>query len=91
MTLDVTEQVITEYIRNDESCILVAEENNEIIGMMILEIIPCHMVLSSHKKIGYIAAGYVKEKYLIKTIFKRREDEYEKSNTWISCNTRIMW
>lgn len=73
MPLDMTECVIKEYIENDESCILVAEEANELVGMMILEVIPCHMVLSSHKKVGYIAAGYVKEEYRRRGVMKELE------------------
>ena len=73
MPLDMTEQVIKGYIENEESCILVAEENEELIGMMILEVIPCHMVLSSHQKVGYIAAGYVKEEYRHQGVMKELE------------------
>ena len=73
MPMDMTEHVIKEYIENKESCILVAEENNELVGMIILEIIPCHMVLCSHQKVGYIAAGYVKEKYRRQSIMKELE------------------
>ena len=73
LSLDTTEGVIKEYIENDESCILVAEKNDEIVGMMIVEIIPCHMVLCSHKKVGYIVAGYVKEEHRRKGIMKELE------------------
>ena len=73
MPLDMTEQVIKGYIENEESCILVAEENEEMIGMMILEVIPCHMVLSSHQKVGYIAAGYVKKEYRHQGVMKELE------------------
>ena len=73
MPLDMTEQVIKRYIENEESCILVAEENDKLIGMMILEVIPCHMVLSSHQKVGYIAAGYVKEDYRRRGVMKELE------------------
>ena len=41
--------------------------------MMILEVIPCHMVLSSHQKVGYIAAGYVKEDYRRRGVMKELE------------------
>ena len=40
---------------------------------LILEIIPCHMVLSSHKKVGYISAGYVKETHRRQGIMKKLE------------------
>lgn len=73
MPLDMTDQVIRQYIENEESCILVAEEKDEIVGMMILELIPCHMVLSSHQKVGYIAAAYVKEAYRRQGIMKELE------------------
>ena len=73
MPLDMTEQVIKEYIKNEESCILVAEEKDDIVGMMILEVVPCHMVLCSHQKVGYIAGGYVKEEYRHQGIMKELE------------------
>lgn len=40
---------------------------------MILEVIPCHMVLYSAKKVGYIGGGYVKEEYRRKGIMKELE------------------
>ena len=73
MPLDLTEVAVKEYIENEESCILVAEENNDIVGMMILEVIPCHMVLYSGQKVGYISAGYVKEEYRRKGIMRELE------------------
>ena len=73
MPLDMTEELIKQYISNEESCILVAEENEELVGMMILEVIPCHMPLCSHQRIGYIAAGYVKETYRHQGIMKNLE------------------
>ena len=73
MPLDMTEAVIRGYIENEESCILVAEEMDDLVGMMILELIPCHMVLCSHKKVGYIAAGYVKEAYRRQGVMKELE------------------
>lgn len=73
MPLDMTEQVIRGYIENEESSIVVAEENGDIVGMMILEVIPCHMVLSSHRKVGYIGAGYVKEAYRRQGIMRELE------------------
>jgi len=74
MPLDMTEQVIKGYIENEESCILVAEDNDKLIGMMILEVIPCHMPLSSHQRIGYIAAGYIKEEYRRQGVMKKLEE-----------------
>ena len=73
MPLDMTEEVIKGYITNEESCVLVAEDNGTVTGMMMLEVIPCHMVLSSHQKVGYIAAGYVKEEYRRQGIMKELE------------------
>lgn len=73
MPLDLTEVAVKEYIENEESCILVAEENNDIVGMMILEVIPCHMVLYSKQKVGYIGAGYVKEEYRRQGIMRELE------------------
>ena len=73
MPLDMTTEVIKGYIAGEESCVLVAEENADIVGMMILEVIPCHMVLYSGQKVGYIGAGYVKEDYRRKGIMKELE------------------
>ena len=73
MPKEMTEKVITEYIQNEESCILVAEEKDEVVGMMILEVISCHMPLSSHQRIGYIAAGYVKPEYRRQGIMNKLE------------------
>ena len=73
MPLDMTEQVIRGYIEGEESCVLVADENSDLVGMMILEVIPCHMVLSSHQKVGYIGAGYVKEEYRKQGIMRELE------------------
>ena len=74
MPLDMTEEVIKGYITGEESCVLVAEENNDIVGMMILEVIPCHMVLYSGQKVGYISAGYVKEEYRRQGIMRELEN-----------------
>lgn len=71
--LDMAEHMIKEYIENEESCILVAEENEELVGMIILELIPCHMILCSHKKVGYIGAGFVKEGYRHQGVMKELE------------------
>ena len=73
MPRDMTEKVISDYIQNEESCILVAEDGEELVGMMILEVIPCHMPLSSHQRIGYIAAGYIKKEYRRQGIMKKLE------------------
>ena len=73
MPLDLTAEVIKEYISGEESCVLVAEENNDIVGIMILEVIPCHMVLYSAQKVGYIGGGYVKEEYRRQGIMKELE------------------
>ena len=61
LPLPMAETAIEGYIRGEESCVLMAQEGEEPVGMMILEVIPCHMPLSPHSRVGYIAAGYVKE------------------------------
>lgn len=71
--VELAEQAIKEYIEGEESCVLVADENGELVGMMILEVIPCHMVLYSQQKVGYIGAGYVKEAYRKQGIMKELE------------------
>lgn len=73
LPLDLTEQAIKQYIENEESCILVAEEQEEIIAIMILEVIGCHLPISSHQRIGYIAAAYVKEAYRGQGVMKELE------------------
>ena len=72
--LDMTEVAVKGYIENEECCALVAEENGELVGLMLLEVIPCHMPLSSHQRIGYIAAGYVKETYRRQGVMKKLEE-----------------
>ena len=74
MPLDMTEVAVKGYIENEECCALVAEENSELVGLMLLEVIPCHMPLSSHQRIGYIAAGYVKEAYRRQGVMKKLEE-----------------
>ena len=74
MTLDMTEVAVKGYIENEECCALVAEENGELVGLMLLEVIPCHMPLSSHQRIGYIAAGYIKEAYRRQGVMKKLEE-----------------
>ena len=74
MPLDMTEMAVKGYIENEECCALVAEENGELVGLMLLEIIQCHMPLSSHQRIGYIAAGYVKESYRRQGVMKKLEE-----------------
>ena len=71
--LEMAEVAIKEYIEGDESCVLVADEDGEIVAMMILEVIPCHMVLYSRQKVGYIGAGYVKEAYRKQGIMRELE------------------
>ena len=66
-------QIVAGFIENEESAVLVAEEGNELIGMMILEVIPCHLPLSSHQRIGYIAGGFIKEGYRGQGIMKKLE------------------
>jgi len=74
MPLDMTEVVVKEYIENEECCALVAEENGELVGLMLLEVISCHLPISSHQRIGYIAAGYVREAYRRQGVMKKLEE-----------------
>lgn len=74
MPLDMTEMAIKEYIENEECCVLVAEENGELVGLMLLEVIPCHLPISSHQRIGYIAGGYIKESYRRQGVMKQLEE-----------------
>ena len=74
MPLDMTEVAVKGYIENEECCALVAEEDGALVGLMLLEVISCHMPLSSYQRIGYIAAGYVKEAYRRQGVMKRLEE-----------------
>ena len=73
LPVEVAIEPITGYIQGAESCIYLAEENGKPVGMIILEVIPCHMPLSPYPRVGYIAAGYVKEEYRRRGIMKELE------------------
>lgn len=72
--MDMGQQMIGEYIRHPERCAIVAEDQGQLVGMILLEVIGCHLPLSSHQRIGYIAAGYVKENYRRQGIMHRLEE-----------------
>jgi len=74
MPLDLTEVAVKEYVENEECCALVAEDNGELVGLMLLEVISCHLPISSHQRIGYIAGGYVKETYRRQGVMKKLEE-----------------
>ena len=65
--------VMEGYIQGEESCIYVAEEDGILTGMILLELIPCHMPLSPYPKVGYIGAGFVKQEYRRRGIMKQLE------------------
>lgn len=73
-SVDTCEQIILEYIENDERCILVAVDEDRIMGMIMLEIISCHLPISSYKRIGYISAAYVEAEYRGKGIMHKLEE-----------------
>ena len=72
--MELGQQMIAEYIRHPERCAIVAEDQDQLAGMILLEVIGCHLPLSSHQRIGYIAAGYVKEAYRRQGIMHRLEE-----------------
>lgn len=72
--MNVGEHIVAEYINNEEHCVIVAEEQDELVGMIMLEVISCHLPLSSHQRIGYIGAGYVKETYRRQGIMHKLEE-----------------
>lgn len=73
-SLNTCNQIISEYFENDECCIIIAEEQDEVVGMIMLEIISCQLPISSYKRIGYISAAYVKEAYRGNGIMHKLEE-----------------
>ena len=65
--------LVAEYIHDPERAVIVADQDGEPVGMIMLEVISCHLPLSSHQRIGYISAGYVKEAYRHQGIMKQLE------------------
>lgn len=58
---------------NPEHKIFVAKEDETIIGFIAGEIVPCHLPISSVKKVGYISGAYVLPEYRGRGIMKRLE------------------
>ena len=73
LPVEVAIEPIKGYIQGEESCIYVAEEDGILTGMILLELIPCHMPLSPFPKVGYIGAGFVKQEYRRRGIMKQLE------------------
>lgn len=71
--LEMGQQMIEGYIHDPEKAVLVAEDQGDVVAMMALEVVGCHLPLSSHQRIGYIAAGYVKEAYRRQGVMKQLE------------------
>ena len=71
--LELGQQMVNQYILDSEKSVIVAEDQHQLVGMIMLEVIGCHLPLSSHQRIGYISAGYVKEAYRHQGIMKKLE------------------
>ncbi len=102
-----TTQKISEHLKSfvnsQEGKILIAKENETIVGFISGEIIGCHLPISRIKKVGYISGAYVVDKYrgmgvmknlekLISEFFKNRGLDYVEV-TFISKNlvARKCW
>ena len=70
---EVGQTMIADYIQDKEKAAIVAEDNGQLVGMILLEVIGCHLPLSSHQRIGYIAAGYVKKDYREQGVMRKLE------------------
>ena len=66
---------VEEYIREPERAAIVAQEGDELVGMVLLEVVGCHMPLSSHNRIGYVAAGFVKDGFRRKGVMKGLDEK----------------
>ncbi len=70
---------LKEYLKNiiahEEAILLVAVEEQEIVGFLVGEIMTCHLPISSIKEVGYIAGAYVVEKYRGQGIMKNLEEQ----------------
>ena len=68
---------LKEYLKNiiahEEAILLVAVEEQEIVGFLTGEIMTCHLPISSVKEVGYIAGAYVVEKFRGQGIMKNLE------------------
>ena len=62
-------------IAHEEAILLVAVEEQEIVGFLVGEIMTCHLPISSIKEVGYIAGAYVVEKYRGQGIMKNLEEQ----------------
>ena len=67
------QQIIEDYIQDKEKAAIVADDHGKLVGMILLEVIGCHLPLSSHQRIGYIAAGYVRKDYRKQGIMRTLE------------------
>ena len=71
--MELGEQILCDYIRDPEKAIIVAADQDNLVGMIVLEVIGCHLPISSHQRIGYISAGYVAEAYRRRGIMRKLE------------------
>ena len=103
LTTGVIGEHLKSFVNSQEGKILIAKENEKIVGFIAGEIIGCHLPISSIKKVGYISGAYVLDEYrgvgvmknlekLISEFFKNRGLDYVEV-TFISKNlvARKCW
>ena len=61
---------LSSFINNAERRIYIAKDCEKVVGIIVGEIIGCHLPISSIRKVGYIAAAYVLPEYRGKGIMK---------------------
>ena len=73
LPLDETARYLEVFFKQPERRIFISLDRGRLIGYIAAEIIPCHLPMSSVKKVGYIAAAYVKPEYRRKNVMRRLE------------------
>lgn len=70
-------QYLSELLKNQKALVIVSEENNEIVGFMIGEIIPCKVpsFISNVKNVGFIHEAHVLQAFRRKGIVRSMEKE----------------
>lgn len=61
------------FLNNQERKILIAKENETIIGFIAGEIVGCHLPISTIKKVGYISGAYILDEYRGMGVMKNLE------------------
>ncbi len=64
---------LSEFIGHPEHNLLIAKDDNKIVGFIAGELLHCHLPISSVKKIGYISGAFVLSEFRGKGIMKTLE------------------